>query len=267
MKSRSDSAFVQLVAIMHRLRAPGGCPWDAEQTHKSLAPYLIEEAYEVLDALENGDDAELCDELGDVLLQVVFHAELAAERGAFTIDEVAGAITSKLVRRHPHVFADVEVASSSEVVANWARIKEEEKRSKAAANSGVSPGGTLDSVPRAMPALLRAHRLGAKAGAWGLDWKDTPGVRDKITEELAELDEAVAADDKETMLAELGDLVFAAVSYIRHLGGNAETVLHDTLDRFQSRFASVERDMAASGLSPGDASAEEIDERWRAAKR
>jgi len=230
-------------------------------------PFLIEEAYEVLEALERGDDDDLCDELGDVLLQVVFHAELAAERGAFSIDEVADGIAAKLVRRHPHVFGDVEVASSAEVASNWTRIKEEEKRKKAADNGDDQPLGALDTVPRGMPALARAHRLGAKAGAWGLDWKDADGVRAKLAEELDELDEAAARGDQEAMLSELGDLLFAMSSYIRHLGGNAETVLHQTLERFQARFAVVEQELATSGISPREASPEQLESHWRAAKR
>lgn len=262
MKTRHE-AFAELVDTMHRLRAPGGCPWDAEQTHASLRPYLVEEAYEVLDAIEGGSDAELCEELGDLLLQVVFHAELAAERESFTIDDVAGAITAKLVRRHPHVFADVELGSSADVASNWTRIKAAERAAKA----GDRPASTLDGVPRALPALLRAHRIGERAAGVGFDWPDAAGARAKIDEELAELDAAVAAGREDDVAHELGDVLFALVSHARLLGHNAENTLRSCLERFGERFQGVEREFSDSGRDLDGASLAELEAAWQRAKR
>ena len=245
---------------MHRLRAPGGCPWDAEQTHASLRPYVVEEAHELCEAIETGGDRELLDELGDVLLQVVFHAELAAERGAFTIADVADALVAKLVRRHPHVFGDTPAETSAEVVANWSKIKAREREA-----SGRE-SGALAGVPRALPALLRAHRLGEKAGAVGFDWPDAAPAREKIAEELCELDEAVAASDLEAATAEVGDVLFAASNYARLLRVNAEMALQTALDRFERRFRAMEAEYAERGESMGDATLDELELAWQRAK-
>ena len=211
----AQAAFAALVETMHTLRAPGGCPWDGEQTHESLEPYLVEEAYETLDAIARGDDADLCDELGDVLLQVVFHAELATERSAFTIADVADAIRRKLVRRHPHVFSDTVVTSSDEVAENWQRIKREERAEKAAL--GADQTGTLEGVPKRMPGLLRAHRLTGKAAGVGFDWKNAEGPAAKVREELAEVEAAIGEGSEERVAEEVGDLLFAAVNLARKL--------------------------------------------------
>lgn len=248
---------------MHRLRAPGGCPWDAEQTHESLRPYLIEEAYEVLDAIESGSDEELRDELGDLLLQVVFHAEMAAERGAFTVDDVVAAINRKMVRRHPHVFADAPASSSSDVSADWSRIKAEER----AAKSGDRPHSQLDGVPRALPALHRAHRLGERAAAVGFDWPDASGARAKVDEELAELDTAVASGDETEIAHELGDVLFALASHARLLGHNADNALRGSLARFEERFRKVEGYFRRTGRDLGSADLKELEEAWQRAKR
>ena len=263
MKTRHHPSFVELVEIMHRLRAPGGCPWDAEQTHESLRPYLIEEAYEVLDAIESESDEELRDELGDLLLQIVFHSELAAERGAFTIDDVAAAINRKMIRRHPHVFADTQVSSSSEVSANWSRIKAEER----AAKSGDRPHSQLDGVPSALPALHRAHRLGERAAAIGFDWPDASGARAKIDEELAELDAAVASGNETEIAHELGDVLFALASHARLLGQNADNALRGGLARFEKRFRKVEDDFRRAGRDMGSADLTELEAAWQRAKR
>jgi len=253
-------AFEELVRIMHRLRSPGGCPWDREQSHASIKPYLIEEAYEVVEAIDAGDDGELRTELGDLLLQIVFHAEMAAERGAFTVADVIGAISEKMVRRHPHVFADTQVSGADEVVRNWSRIKAEERQS-AADNSALA------GVPRAMPALLRAQRLGEKAGHAGFDWPNVAGVLDKLREELAELESAVAGGDREAAAAELGDLVYAATSLARHLGTSAEDAVKGAADRFSDRFRHMEHALADQGRDIHSASPEELDRLWEAAKR
>src|SRR5262245_61846066 len=203
-------AFEELVRIMHRLRSPGGCPWDGEQTHDSIKPYLIEEAYEVIEAIEARDDRELRGELGDLLLQILFHSEMAAEQGRFTIADVIDAISEKMIRRHPHVFADTQVSGADEVVRNWSRIK-------AAERQAAADPSALAGVPRALPALLRAQRLGEKAGHAGFDWADTTGVLAKLREELDELSAAVDAGNRADAEAELGDLLFAATSLARHL--------------------------------------------------
>lgn len=253
--------FAELVAILHRLRAPGGCPWDAEQTHESLRPYLVEETYEVLDAIDSGDDAELRDELGDVLLQVVFHSELAAEREAFTIDDVVEGICAKLVRRHPHVFAEVRVDSSEEVVRNWAAIKKEEK-----AERGQAAASAIDGVPRALPGLARAHRLGEKAASAGFDWSAAHEVRDKVAEELAEADAAAASGDRDAFADEIGDLLFAVASWARLSGVNAETAMQNALAKFSTRFRAVEEALSAEGRDMRACSPAELEEAWQAAK-
>jgi tetrapyrrole methylase family protein/MazG family protein len=253
-------AFEELVRIMHRLRAPGGCPWDREQSHESIKPYLIEEAYEVAEAIEARDDAELCTELGDLLLQIVFHAEMASETQRFAIADVIQAISEKMVRRHPHVFADVEVSGADEVLRNWSRIKAEERRDSDDASA-------LAGVPRAMPALLRAQRLGEKAAHAGFDWATPRGVLAKLREELDEIDAALVAGDHAAAQAELGDLLFAATSLARHLDGSAEDALRQAADRFERRFRHVEAALTEAGNEMRNASPADLDALWEAAKR
>jgi nucleoside triphosphate diphosphatase len=252
--------FEELVAIMHRLRAPGGCPWDREQSHASIKPYLIEEAYEVAEAIDAQDDAELRTELGDLLLQIVFHAEMAAEERRFDITDVVRTISDKMVRRHPHVFADAEVSGADEVLRNWSRIKAAERH-----DSGDR--SALAGVPRAMPALLRAQRLGEKAGHAGFDWPDAAGVLDKLREELGELTAAIASGDRAAAAAELGDLLFAATSLARHLRVVSEDALTGAADRFCRRFRWMENALATSQRAVHDASAEELEALWQEAKR
>ncbi len=252
-------AFEELVRIMHRLRAPGGCPWDGEQTHASIKPYTIEEAYEVVEAIDAGDDRELCTELGDLLLQIVFHAEMASERRAFAIGDVVRAISDKMVRRHPHVFGDTEVSGADEVLRNWSRIKAEERRTSADAS-------VLAGVPRAMPGLLRAQRLGEKAAHAGFDWSDARGVLDKLREEIDEIAQALDADDRTAAGAELGDLLYAATSLARHLGVVAEDEVKQAADRFSARVRHMEAALAAQQRDLRDASPDELDALWEAAK-
>lgn len=255
---------------MHTLRAPGGCPWDAEQTHSSLKPYVIEEAHELCDAIDSGDDSALADELGDVLLQVVFHAELAAERHAFGVEDVIDRINAKLVRRHPHVFAGASAATSAEVLANWSRIKREERSGDddaGKADGTEHAAGALSGVPRTMPALLRAHRLGERAAAVGFDWKDSAGVREKVREELEEIIAAEGDADSERVSEEIGDALFTLASYARHRGANAEMLLHAALDRFQQRFARMEAELAAKGLRLEALDDTRLDEAWQRAKK
>lgn len=255
--------FERLIAIMHRLRAPGGCPWDGEQTHASIKPYLIEEAYEVLEAIDSNDDRELCSELGDLMLQVVFHAEMAAESSRFAIGDVIEAICDKLVRRHPHVFGDTEVSGAEEVLRNWSKIKQEERRQSAKASADAS---ALAGVPRAMPALLRAHRIGEKAATAGFDWTQPSGVIDKLREELAELESAVAGEGDERIEAELGDLLFAATSLARHLGIRSEDALGKATDRFAARFRAMESNIETGGRDLAEMSEDEKEEAWQRAK-
>lgn len=253
----------RLVEIMAALRNPqGGCPWDLEQDFRSIAPYTLEEAYEVADAIERGDLADLRDELGDLLLQVVFHARMASEQGAFDFDDVVAGICDKLVRRHPHVFGGPTVPDATAQTAAW----EEHKARERAGRDGEA--GLLDGVPMALPALARAHKLGKRAARARFDWPDAAGARRKLDEELAELD-AVVRDGAEpaALEAELGDLLLAAVNYARHLGLDAETALRHSNERFVRRFRHVERRMAEAGLVAGAATAEQLDGWWEEAKR
>jgi nucleoside triphosphate diphosphatase len=254
-------AFGRLVDIMARLRAPGGCPWDREQTTESLQPYLLEEAYEVLDAIADADTDSLRDELGDVLLQVVFHAEIAAETGRFTIADVARAIGDKLVRRHPHVFGDVVVKDAGEVVQNWEAIKSAERRAKTGGEQGV-----LASVPRALPALPRAQKIGDKLARVGFDWPDLQATLAKLDEERDELHAAVAAGDDAAAARELGDLLLTLTSVARHLGVPAEIALREATERLSRRVAHVEEAVRASGSSLGTLDPAERDRLWDAAK-
>jgi tetrapyrrole methylase family protein/MazG family protein len=258
----AGEAFAALVEVMHRLRAPGGCPWDGEQTHDSLKPYLIEEAYEVLEALDAGDDEEFCSELGDLLLQVLFHAEIAQETNRFSIADVTRAITEKMIRRHPHVFSDTKVSTSAEVLDNWSKIKAEERRHKNAEDRSALAG-----VPRAMPGLLRAQRLGEKAGSVGFDWDSVDGVVAKMREELEELEEALRRGDLDAAATELGDLLFAGTSLARHIDRSAEDALTGAIERFVRRFRFIEEELSRHGRDIRQVPMNELEALWQAAKR
>lgn len=261
--------IARLIEIMAALRTPGsGCPWDLEQDFRSIAPYTIEEAYEVADAIARGDLGDLKDELGDLLLQVAYHARMAEEQGAFDFADVVESITAKMIRRHPHVFADAEGQTAEHVKGLWERIKTEEKIERGEA----APSGALAGVPVALPALTRALKLQDKAGRVGFDWNDPRAVLAKIREEAdeieAELDksgEDLAADQAKTA-AEVGDLLFAVVNLARHLGADPEDILRDTNRKFERRFASIERALAARGKAPKDATLAEMDALWDEAK-
>jgi MazG family protein len=230
LDAQLGQSYPRLVAIMQRLLAPDGCPWDREQTYASLRKYVLEEACEVIDAIDSERPEALKDELGDLLLQVAFLGELARRDGTFGPDDVVRAIVEKLVRRHPHVFGAVEVSGSAEVLSNWDKIKLEEYGDR----------GVLAGLPRSFPALSRAQRISDKVSGVGFDWPDARGSRDKVSEELGELDEAVALGDRERIESELGDVLFALVNFARHQGVNAELALRKTADRFSARFAHVE---------------------------
>jgi tetrapyrrole methylase family protein/MazG family protein/ATP diphosphatase len=265
MKAESDTAAIaQLLAIMARLRdRERGCPWDLEQTFATIAPYTIEEAYEVADAIERGDLAALEGELGDLLFQVVFHARLAEEAGAFDFAAVAAAICAKMLRRHPHVFGEQRVADSAEQTRRWEEIKREERESAA----GAAGRGVLDDVPVGLPALTRAVKLGKRAASVGFDWPDVAGVRAKVDEELGEADAAVATGRSDDVAAELGDLLFSVANWCRHLELDAETCLRAANERVARRFRSVEAAVAASGRGWTGHDAAELDALWRRAKR
>jgi MazG family protein len=258
---RVAEAFTRLVDIMARLRAPGGCPWDREQTPETLRPYLLEEVYEALEALDQGDPDATRDELGDLLLQIVFQSQLASEAGRFTVADVANAIADKLVRRHPHVFGDVQVRDADEVVRNWSRIKAEERRTKG------EDGDIFAGVPGALPALLRAQQLGEKAAHVGLDWTDVRGVLDKVAEEQRELEAAIVEADTSAVEHELGDLLLALASLGRHLGVSPEIALRAANERFVTRVRRMESAACARGLSLAGLSREELERLWELAKR
>jgi len=256
----AGDAFARLVGIMHRLRAPGGCPWDREQTPESLRPYLLEEVHEVLDALDAGNSDAIRDELGDLLLQIVFQSELAAEAGRFTVADVARAIADKLVRRHPHVFGDVQVRDAAEVIRNWSRIKAQERRDKG------DDGDLFSAVPRALPSLLRAEQLGEKARHIGFDWPDAEAVLAKVREELTELEDAVAGSDGRAIEHELGDILLALASLARHVGVSPELALRVANDRFVARVRRVATASRARGLDVAALDPDEREQLWQAAK-
>jgi ATP diphosphatase len=252
----------RLIEIMAELRTPGsGCPWDLEQTFRTIAPYTLEEAYEVADAIEHGDLEQLRDELGDLLLQVVFHARMAQEQGAFEFGDVVQAITEKLIRRHPHVFADADGKTAQAVKDLWERIKAEEK----AAKGQKTEAGALADVPIALPALTRALKLQEKAGRVGFDWNDPRAVLAKIREEADEIEAELDAGGDEAA-AEVGDLLFAVVNLARHLKADPESLLRATNLKFQRRFGAIESALAKRGKVPSDATLDEMEELWNAAK-
>ncbi len=253
-------AIERLLGIMARLRDPGsGCPWDLQQDFRSIAPHTLEEAYEVADAIEQGDLGKLRDELGDLLFQVAFHAQLAAERDAFAFDDVVDSICDKLTRRHPHVFGDAVVTDAAGQTAAWERMKREERAARGDA-------GALADVPLALPALTRARKLGARAAQAGFDWPDAAGPRAKVDEELAELDAVHDAPDPAAREAELGDLLFSVVNLARHLDVDPETALRRANERFARRYRHVELELDRLGQPAGSAAPQLLDRLWAAAK-
>ena len=253
-----------LIEIMAVLRTPlSGCPWDLEQNFETIAPYTIEEAYEVADAIVRGDLADLREELGDLLLQVVFHARMAEERGAFDFGDVVYAITEKLLRRHPHVFGDAGRLPVAAVNDLWERIKAQEKAARASGQAGAT---TIGDVPRGLPALLRSLKLQIRAAKVGFDWADPRAVLAKIREEIDEIETAMAAESAEQITAEIGDLLFAVVNLARHLGANPDSALRATNAKFERRFGAIETALRAQGKSPSDATLAEMEALWEAAK-
>lgn len=257
--------FEDLVAVQARLRAPGGCPWDREQTHATLRTYLIEEAYEVLDAIEQGNPAELAEELGDLLLQVLFHADLARESGAFDISNVVLGIHDKMIRRHPHVFGNVKAETSSEVLKNWAQLKAKEKRAVSRGGEAATPSA-LDGVPRSLPALLEAYQLTRRAAQVGFDWQHAEGILEKINEEIAELRSALAASQGKAIEEEVGDILFSVVNLARFLELDPEVILKQSNLKFKMRFQEMEAEASRSGQRLSQLSKETLEILWDMAK-
>lgn len=262
--------FEDLVALQARLRAPGGCPWDAEQTHQSLRSFLLEETYEVLDAVDSGDPQRLADELGDLLLQIVFHAEMAREAGRFDVGAVIDRIHAKMVRRHPHVFGDAKAADSAAVLKSWEQLKSAERDAKPAGSGRTPRASILDGVPATLPALLEAYQLTRRAANVGFDWDGVDGLFEKLREETAEVRHALAARDTSNAAKveeEMGDLLFVAVNLARFLGLDPELALRKANRKFAARFQDMEQEMAQRGQRLEDAQREEMEELWESSKR
>ncbi|MCY3668820.1 MAG: nucleoside triphosphate pyrophosphohydrolase [Gemmatimonadetes bacterium] len=258
---QNDSTFSELVAIMARLRGPGGCPWDRKQTHATLRPYLLEEAYEALEAIDAEDDAELCKELGDVLLQVVFHAQIAAEEGRFDIEAVGQAIVDKLIRRHPHVFDDASADGADEVLRRWEQIKKQERREQ-----GEAAPSLLEGIPKHLPALMHAHRIQARVSQQGFDWDDIDGTLDKVEEEFAEVRKAWKAGEAAAVEEEFGDLLFSLVNASRFLKVDPEQALRRAIAKFERRFRALEETVHARGEEIAALSLAALDEIWNEVK-
>jgi nucleoside triphosphate diphosphatase len=259
----------RLIEIMAALRTPvTGCPWDLEQDFASIAPYTIEEAYEVADAIQRADMADLTDELGDLLLQVVFHAQMGRERGLFDFGDVVQAITTKLIRRHPHVFGEARELPAAEVKKLWGAIKAEEKAERAKRRPALQQASVLDGIPVAMPALTRAVKLQEKAGKVGFDWNDIRMVLAKVREEADEIEaEIEAGASAQAIGAEIGDLLFAVANIARHAHVDAEGVLRDANAKFERRFHFIEDRLTQAGTAPADSTLEAMDALWNEAKR
>jgi MazG family protein len=267
-KTRDDAAaksLADLLAVMRALRTPStGCPWDLVQTSASIAPYTIEEAYEVVDAIQRGSTADLREELGDLLLQVVFHAQMASEVGTFTFADVANGITQKMLRRHPHVFGDDAARSAGAAKGFWEKIKAEEKAAKGVAAATPS---VLADVPVGMPGLTRAVKLQEKAARVGFDWPDIGPVFDKVREEIAELEVEIATGDKDKIQDEFGDLLFVMANIARHLGIDPENAVRGTNAKFTRRFQGIEAALAKDGRTPVQSDLAEMDALWNAVKK
>lgn len=261
-----EASLGRAAAIMARLRAPDGCPWDLEQTFDSIKRHTLEEVYEVFDAIERRNFADLKDELGDLLLQVLFYAQMASDEGRFTLRDVADNLCAKLIRRHPHVFGEVEAETPDAVLRNWEQIKVEEKKARAGEEIQASRS-LLDDVPRSMPAMMEATRIGSKSAKVNFDWPDAQGVLAKVDEELAELRAELPGNDRERIESEVGDLLFSVVHLARHLKVDPEQALRGTNARFRARFAAMERTSAAKGQPLGELTADELEALWVEAKR
>lgn len=263
-----SKSFDELISVMARLRAPGGCPWDAEQTYASLAQYLLEESYETFDAIQEadrtGDTANLREELGDLLLQVIFHSTIAAERGDFTIEDVAGGVTQKLILRHPHVFGDTVLERAEDVLDNWDKLKANER--KASGKKEKVKDSILDDVPVHFPALLEGLKLTKKAAKVGFDWENTDQIFAKLDEEISELKEAIGKNQADEIAGEIGDLLFVIVNLARKLDVEPETALKKTNRKFRQRFKFIEKELKVKGKTLEESNLEEMDALWNKAK-
>jgi MazG family protein len=262
MSENAGEKFQKLVSIMARLRAPGGCPWDREQTFDSIKPYTLEETYEVLQAIDNRDWTELTEELGDFMLQAVFYAQMAAEENLFRIDDALDAINAKLVRRHPHVFGEESAQSPDDVMTIWGRVKESEQQKKAKPREGL-----LDGVPRAMPALVEAQQIASKAAGVGFDWENPEQVLEKLNEELAEFAEARRNASHEQLEDELGDMLFVIVNLARFVKVDPEQALRRTNAKFRKRWGHIESKLRERGKKPEESTIQEMEGLWQEAKR
>ena len=274
---RTGKLFEDLVALQARLRAPGGCPWDREQTHQSLKTYLIEEAYEVLDALEHDAAGELAEELGDLLLQILFHSDMAKQAGRFDIADVISGIHEKLVRRHPHVFGSVKADTPEQVLKNWAQLKAQEKRMRVGQKAVRAflephpaterPPSALEGVPRSLPALIEAYQLTRRAAQVGFDWENAEGIFTKLSEETSELRVALTEADRPRREEEIGDLLFVVVNLARFLGFDPEVALKHSNLKFKSRFQNMEVEASLSGQLLSQLSKENLEVLWESAKK
>jgi tetrapyrrole methylase family protein / MazG family protein len=262
MADREDY-FQKLVELMDILRSPEGCPWDREQTRETLKPMLMEEAYEVLEALDKEDPKELCEELGDLLFQVIFHARIAKEKGEFDAYEVCRRVYGKMVGRHPHVFGEANYGDSKELLKHWEDIKAAEKKSTGRVSDRKS---LLEGIPAGLPGVYTAYQIASKAARVGFDWPDIQGIRDKILEEFAELEQAVASQDQARIKEEVGDLLFATLNVARHLNIDPETALNRANGKFSERFQTMEKHFALQGRSLKDVDLEEMEQAWHQAK-
>ncbi len=256
-KDDTCGELLEFLEIIRRLRAPDGCPWDREQTHESLKSYVIEEAYELVDAIDSGDDEQIKEELGDVFLQIALHCQIASERDAFSFKDVVDGISRKMIYRHPHVFGEVTVSSAKEVEANWSRLKQAERKTSS----------VLDGIPKDLPGLLRAHRMSERASKVGFDWPDVKSIFKKFEEELEEVKEAYRHGSVKEVQEELGDLLFVIVNLIRRLGGNAEEVMRQTTMKFSRRFREMEKILSARHRSFPELGIDEMDEVWETVKK
>lgn len=257
--SKTGEAFEKLVEILARLRGPGGCPWDREQTYQDINPYLLEEAHEVAESVDQKNFDGLKEELGDLLVHILFYSQLAGEEKKFDVGEVVKGAAEKLIRRHPHVFGDTKVASTEEVLVNWEKIKQEERR-------GKEKKSMLESLPKALPALVKAFRIGEKTHRVGFDWPNTEGVLEKISEEISELHQALSASNKEHIEQEFGDILFSLANLGRFLKCDPETALRKATHRFMQRFQWMEEKIAREGKSLQELTAQEWDQLWEGAK-
>lgn len=262
-KAETGARFQAFVELIARLRGPGGCPWDREQTHDSLKPNMIEEAYEVVEAVDQGDQ-ELAGELGDVLLQVVFHAQMARERQAFTIDEVIARVSDKMVHRHPHVFADDPATTPAQVLRNWESLKATER---AAGHEPAARESMLESVSKGLPGVIEAYQMATKVSRVGFDWPDVASVLAKLDEEVAELKQAASVADPRAVADEIGDLLFVAVNVARLMGVDPESALKASNRKFRRRFGHVEARLHEAGRAPADSDLHEMETLWQEAKR